>query len=430
LIFSGADLPQPFTNRVLLDSANKIRNLSPNKLTAVVVSTTGTFSGSVTNPFTATTYAFNGVVLQETDNGCGFFTSSNQTGRVQFQADWGDIVDFKTMGSTFSPEIYFGSMPDSFLWSWSDNTTSTDYPVAFKNLGKKGAKHQYLASYPPGALVSINLGFDASDGGQTTPLTNRPQQNVGAVYFPYPLSSLRYWASSYNPITGGLDFSGFTSLEAIECFHCEKLGHVVVSNLPSLKRLCLEQCNLQELNLSGDPALEDVRAAINVFTNVVLDGGTGPNIWHWCARNNPNIIQNFQDVMTNFYSLRELWIWDDNQGGALNFVSMQLTDVKANDNYYTSADFTDQANLENCWLFNNSLTNLVITGCGGLKDLDAHNNQLTGPVIDAILVELDASAAGVQTVDLSSNAEFPSAIGLAAYTNLTSRGVLVHVDLP
>src|SRR5436190_10783908 len=65
MIFSGADLPQPFTNCVLLDSANKIRNLSSNKLTAVVVPATGAFSGSVTNPATGKTYPFNGVVLQE-----------------------------------------------------------------------------------------------------------------------------------------------------------------------------------------------------------------------------------------------------------------------------------------------------------------------------------------------------------------------------
>jgi hypothetical protein len=430
MIFSGADLPQPFTNCVLWDSGNKIRNLSSNKLTATVVAGTGAFSGSVTNPSTGKTYAFNGVVLQETESGCGFFTSSNQTGRVQFRAKTGDIVDFKTTGATFSPEIYFGFLPDSFRWSWGDNTTSIDYPVASKNFGKKGVRHQYLTSYPDGVLTSINLGFDASDGGQTTPLTNRPQQNVSAVYFPYPLTGLRFWASSYNPIANGLDFSGFTSLEAIECFHCEKLGSVVVTNLPSLKRLCLEECNLQQLNLTGLPALEDVRAAINVFTNVVLGDGTGPNIWHWCTRNNPNITQNFQDVMTNFFSLRELWIWDDNQSGALTAVSTHLTDVKANDNYYTSADFTGQANLENCWLFNNSLTNLVITGCVGLKDLDAHNNQLTGPVLDAILVELAASAHDLQTVNLSQNAEFPSQIGLTAYTNLLNSDVVVQLDLP
>jgi hypothetical protein len=430
MIFSGADLPGPITNRVLLDSANKVKNLSPNKLTAGVIPATGAFSGSVTNPSSARTYAFNGVVLQGTENGCGFFTSSNLTGRVQFNADPGDVVDFKTLGATFAPEIYFGTMPESFRWSWSDNTSSTNYPVASKNFGKKAARHQYLTSYPAGVLTSINLGFDASDGGETTPLTNRPQQNVGAVYFPYPLTGLRYWASSYNPIANGLDFSGFTSLEAIECFHCEKLGRVTVSNLPSLKRLCLEQCNLRELNLTGDPALEDVRAAINVFTNVVLDGGTGPNIWHWCTRNNPNITQNFQDIMTNFHSLRELWIWDDNQSGALSVVSTHLTDVKANDNYYTSADFTGQANLQSCWLFNNSLSNLVITGCVGLKDLDAHNNQLSGPVLDTVLVELAISALNVQTVDLSQNAQFPSEIGLAAYTNLLNRGVVVHLDLP
>jgi len=430
LIFSGANLVQPITNRVLLDSGNKIRNLSPNKLTVVVVPASGSFSGTVADPSTARTLSFNGVVLQETENGCGFFTSSNLTGRVQFNADQGDVVDFKTMGATFAPEIYFGSTPESFRWLWSDGTSSTNYPIASKNFGKKGARHQYLTSYPAGVLTSINLGFDGSDGGETTPLTNRPQQNVSSVYFPYPLTGLRYWASSYNPIVGGLDFSGFASLEAIECFHCQKLGHVVVSNLPALKRLCLEQCNLRDLNLSGNPALEDVRAALNVFTNVVIEGGTGPNIRHWCTRNNPNVTQNFQDIMTNFYSLRELWIWDNNQSGALTVVSSNLMDVKANDNYFTSADFTGQANLQSCWLFNNSLSNLVVTGCVGLQDLDAHNNQLGTAALDTLLVELATSAMSLQSVNLSQNAELPSVIGVAAYSVLTNRGVVVQLDLP
>jgi Leucine-rich repeat (LRR) protein len=207
----------------------------------------------------------------------------------------------------------------------------------------------------------------------------------------------------------------------------------VVSNLPALKRVCLEECNLQELNLSGNPALEDVRAAINVFTNVVLEGGTGPNIWHWCTRNNPNILQNFQDVMTNFYSLRELWIWDDNQSGALTVVSTNLMDVKANDNYFTSADFTGQANLQSCWLFNNSLSNLVVSGCVGLRELDAHNNQLGTAALDALLTELAGlavSSSNLQSVDLTGNPGPPSLVGMTAYSVLTNRSVVVHLDPP
>ena len=183
-------------------------------------------------------------------------------------------------------------------WSWSDKTASGDFPAVSRRVGKGP---QYLAVFPEGLLSAINIGFDGSDGGETTPLSNRPPQNVGAVRFAAPLAGLRCFAASYNPLAGGLDFTGFNSLEAIECFHCGNLQHVTITNLPSLRRLCLEQCDLQELDLTGDPALADVRAALNVFTNVVVAGGTGPNIWHWCTRNNPHLTQRFQDVMTNFF---------------------------------------------------------------------------------------------------------------------------------
>src|SRR6266850_103416 len=255
----------------------------------------------------------------------------------------------QTLGSSFHPAIYcYSATPQDFLWTWSDGTTSPDFPIAFKDFGARAARFQNLRVFLPESITAINLGFDGSDGGENTPLTNRPPQNVGAVYFPYPLEGLKYWASSYDPITNTLDFSGFTSLEAIECFHCTNLQHVAVSRLPSLKRVCFENCNLRELDLTGGLNIADVRAALNAFTNVTVGGGVGSNIWHWCIRDNPQLTQDFSKIMTNFYSLQELWIWDDNQSGALTFVSTSLTDVEIENNFYESADFTGQTNLLIC----------------------------------------------------------------------------------
>jgi hypothetical protein len=343
----------------------------------------------------------------------------------------GYTIRFGTSGDQFQPAVYCDlGTPQEFLWSWSDGTTSSDFPVASVNFGTTAPRSHNLKVYPPDVLTAINLGFDGSDGGETTPLSNRPPQDVTSAYFPFPLTSLRCWASSYNPIGDTLDFTGFTSLEAIECFHCSNIAHVVVVKLPSLKRICFEQCNLQELDLTGDPNLEDVRAALNTFSSVTLGDGTGPKIWHFCTRENFNITQDFQQIMTNFYSLREPWIWHNNQSGALKFVSTNLTNVESWGNYYTFADFSGQTNLQICLVQNNLLTNLVLTGCVALQNLEAENNQLSSFVLDTLLTELDNSCPDLLYVDLTMNAELPSAVGFNHYSNLTNRGVTVYVDLP
>jgi uncharacterized protein YjbI with pentapeptide repeats len=428
VVLEGGNLATAITNHVLLDARGRLRNLDSARFSLIMTPSTGTFRGSVVDPISARLISFGGVVLQAQSVGSGFFKGSSQSGRVRLQAIPGDIVSFQTQGSTFSPEVQYHGSPESFRWSWADNTSSADYPIANKQLGSGRGQFQYLSAFPPGELTSINIGFDASDGGGSTPLTNRPQQNVSAVDFPYPLTGLRFWASSYNPITNTLDFTGFNALEAVECFHCTNLAHVAVANLPSLKRVCFENCNLQELDLSGNPNLADVRAAINAFTNVTLGGGTGPKIWHWCIRENPQFTQDLQQIMTNFYSLQELWTWHDNQSGVLTVVSTNLTDVEVEGNHYTYADLSGQPNLRTCWIYGNQLTNLVLTGCVGLQDLDASGNQLTSSVLNGLLSLLDASCPNLQSVNLTHNLELPSALGYNHYASLTNRGVTVYVD--
>src|SRR5262249_49849443 len=133
---------------------------------------------------------------------------------------------------------------------------------------------------------------------------------------------------------------------------------------------------------------------------------------------------------TNFYSLQEFWVWNANQSGDLTFVSTNLTDVEIYNNYYTSADFSGQANLQLLWAENNNFTNLILTGCTGLLEVRAQNNLLPSAVLDAILAFLDMSAPNVSFVDLSQNAGFPSATGYSHYSSLTNRGVAVNLDFP
>ena len=432
LTFEEGNLAQSFANYVLLDANNRVNNLDANKLTMTVTLPTGAFRGSVTDPVSMKAIPFGGVVVQSQNRGTGNFLGTNQSGGVHFGPAQGDLVEFQTVGSSFAPQVsYDASTADGFRWLWSDNSTSSS-TNATKSFPGRASRPQLLTAFPGGVLTSINIGFDGSDGGETTPLnTNRPQQNVSSVYFPYPLTSLRYWASSYNPITNTLDFSGFSSLEAIECFHCTNLEGIVVSNLPSLKRVCLEACGLPELDVSGNPNLEDLRAAVNNFTNINIGAGTGPKVWHFCTRENRNITQRYQDIMTNFYSLREPWIWHNNQSGHLSFVSTNLTDVEVWGNDYTSADFTGQSNMFLLWAYDNSFTNLTITGCTALRDLEAENNNLPSDVLNQIVVDLQ-SCPNLQFVNLTHNAGFlTSPEALNAYTNLVvTNGIRLYVDWP
>jgi hypothetical protein len=434
----GGNLAQSITNLVLLDANNRVNNLDANKLSMTITLPTGAFRGTVTDPLSLKSIPFGGVVVQSQNRGSGNFLGTDRSGQVRLGHAQGDLVEFQTVGSSFASQVsYDTSAADAFRWLWSDNSTSSS-TNATKSFPGRASRPQLLTAFPGGVLTSINIGFDGSDGGETTPLnTNRPQQNVSSVYFPYPLTSLKYWASSYNPITNTLDFSGFTSLEAIECFHCTNLAAVVVSDLPSIKRLCFEACGLAQFDVSGNPNLEDLRAAVNTFTNIVIGNGTGPKIWHFCTRENRNITQRYQDIMTNFYSLREPWIWHDNQSGHLSFVSTNLTDVEVWGNDYTSADFTGQSKMFLLWAYENSFTNLTITGCTALQDFEAENNNLPSDVLNQIVIDL-LSSPGLQfvnlthqTVNSTPNAGFlTSPAALNAYTNLINQGVHIYVDWP
>ena len=347
------------------------------------------------------------------------------------RAEAADSLSVLTLGSEFDPQVFCDSnAPSQFVWSLGDGSTNTNCPVATNAFGTAAARFHRLTVTPASAITRINLGFDGADGGYQTPLPPRPAQNVAAGWFPQPLTNLTCWASSYNPITNTLDFSGFSRLEYIECYNCWPLQHVVVSNLPALKRACFEDCDLRELDLSGNPNLEDVRGALNAYTNILVERGTGPKVWHWCMRDNPQLTQRFADVMTNFYSLRELYIWNDNQSGTLKIASTNLMDVQAFGNHFTAADFGGQSNLWTLSLYQNELTNLVLTGCAGLRQLDARENRLPTAALDSILATLDTSAPALQRVDLSANAQFPSSAGYAHFTNLQSRGVSVVLDWP
>ena len=340
---------------------------------------------------------------------------------------YGYMVQFQTLSNSFAPRIDCSAgAPASLRWNWSDGSTATNWPIAVKTFSSQTNRFQRLTFSPATAVTSINLGFDGSDDGWTNQIPARPPQAVSSVNFVGPLPNLQVWASSYNYITN-LDFTGFLSLQCVECYRCRPLERAVVKNLPSLRRVCFEDCKLSEMDLSGDVNLEEVRAAGNVYTNIIMEGGVGPRIWHWCTRDNP-LRQQFATFMTNFYSLQDYYAWNDNQAGLLKLVSTNLTQVAAYSNLYTHADLNGHSNMWLCQVFRNNLTNLLIDGCTGLRHLDANHNQLPTSVLDRLLAQLDTNAPALYYADLTYNAQRPSSAGYAHYTNIKRRGVAIYVD--
>jgi hypothetical protein len=350
------------------------------------------------------------------------------TGRA-YRLGFDCLAQFETLDSSLAARVdCVADMLQLFRWNWSDGTSATNWPVAAKNFGVPDVRLQSLSVSPAAAVTAINLGFDAADDGWTNQIADWPPQNFSAVRFAYPLTNLQFWASSYTPLAT-LNFSGFTALQCIDCFQCPNLARVVVTNLPALRRVCFESCSLTELDLFGTANLEELRAAGNRYTKVGVGGGVGPKIWHWCTRDNP-LTQQFSDVMTNFYSLQDLYVWNNNQSGSLTPVSTNLMDVNAYSNSYTHADFSGHDKLWRCLIFRNNLTNLVLNGCTGLQVLDASRNQLPAAVLDLLLRQLDTNAPVMDYVDLSGNSERPTAVGYEHYSSLTNRGVTVYVDWP
>jgi len=80
--FRGGNLAEDFANAVSLTDDNKVLNLATNKLSLTFSLATGLFRGSVTVPGTTRSLPFNGAVYQKRHDASGFFSGTNQSGRV------------------------------------------------------------------------------------------------------------------------------------------------------------------------------------------------------------------------------------------------------------------------------------------------------------------------------------------------------------
>lgn len=85
--FEFGNLALPFSNDVLLTSANKIIDKDDNRFAVKFKPATGAFSGSVNVPNSTLKIKFAGVVSQGIGLGAGHFLGQTQSGRVLFLAD-------------------------------------------------------------------------------------------------------------------------------------------------------------------------------------------------------------------------------------------------------------------------------------------------------------------------------------------------------
>jgi hypothetical protein len=348
-------------------------------------------------------------------------------------------IVFTTEGSSFSPVLTVSGSP-TILWTWADGTTSNS-ATPTKKYGSAGTRLNKLLVKPWSAVRRINIGYDGGDGGsyQIEPV---PDQHVSAVRGLHHVAPhLVQWCSSYNQITS-LDFSNFTSLDTIECFNSTSLRTVRLANTPKLRRVCFEDCNLESLDLSGSPSLEDLRGGGNDFPTIHF-GGIGASLWHICVVDNPQLTNRtiFAD-MSSFPEIAELLIWNCNQTGTLRIPLTSPTRIvliRADYNRYTSVDLSgalvnadEEAEVN---LRENELTAIDITGCRQITRLYLENNRFDSSTLDAVLATLDALGRGEHNVapgvllqvDLRGNAT-PGKSGYAHAQSLAAKGWTVLTD--
>ena len=80
--FNGGNLVESFTNHVMLDSNNKVYNVSQNKLTMKITTSNGMISGKVADAITGDMLPFKGVVLQSYGVAAGYFDDVSRTGEI------------------------------------------------------------------------------------------------------------------------------------------------------------------------------------------------------------------------------------------------------------------------------------------------------------------------------------------------------------
>lgn len=355
-------------------------------------------------------------------------------------------IYFTTEGSTFTPLIKVKS-GGTVLWTFSDGTTSDSVNPSI-DFGTTARRIQTLKVTPWDAVTAIDLGYDGGDGGTLDDSYKIDNCNVSSIKnLSLVSNNLVIFCASHNPLTS-IHLKNFSNLQTLELYYCTRLTSADVRGCSSLKRICLERCQLKELNLADCTAMEDLRGAGNKYTYIHWPS-SAPNMWHMCLVENPQFIVNppFQDA-ENFPSLREIWISGSNIQGDITISQQNISSIWLSGNSIKSLDlsaatFPKLTSYLQCWscrlsqltlgsgsallysieAYNCDLTSLDISMLTNIHKLDLHNNKLTSSAVDDILEHLDTLTDFTGTVNLSGvgNA-VPGSNGISHANNLMRKG--------
>lgn len=332
-----------------------------------------------------------------------------------------DVINIQSSGAVFAPVIEVSGTP-LIEWIFDDSTTSSSARPQ-KNYGTPASRHNYLRVTPWSALVGINVGYDASDGGYGDFAMVSNQNVIGFSNLQLAKNSLRYICASYNPLAE-LDLRNMDALGFVELYKCNFLKRLRLGTHPELERLCVESCDLDSLDISGCTNLEDLRGALNSYKSIEW-GSIGQSLWHICIRDNPRMVQNLPDL-TRFPVLRELLNWNTNQTGAFVIHSSAIRVIESSGNHYTSVDVSDCPTLRNINFSGSQLTSLNFGNGNYMKDVRLINCDLTQMLVDYVLQVLDGAGHYYGILDLTGNSA-PSSTGLTHITSLISRGWTINV---
>jgi hypothetical protein len=302
-------------------------------------------------------------------------------------------ITIQSEGSTFAPVIvlndgYTLGVNATAIWTFPDASTDETLTPS-KSYGSAASRANTLVVTPWAALRRLNVGYGADDSGDAS-IELVANQNVSAITgLSIARSGLRELCISYNPITT-ISISALTLLTTFEAFGA---GLTSIVPPPSIKRLCLEECAIGTLNVSGCPDLEDLRAAANEMTSLIFGEGAFSHLWHICVRE--NLLTSLRT--TGFPVLDDLWIWN-NPGltGTLVVDSSAIESIDARDCGYTAVDLSDvdteRVNIKIDVIGND--VESVILGSDSVEQIHVTDNQ------------------GLETIDLSGQSHILKFYGL------------------
>jgi hypothetical protein len=130
-----------------------------------------TFKSSVDNVL----HTYNGALTPTLNRfiAVGAYQDNTEWGKLTIEGEIGDpcqckpvpsdVINMQSNGAVFAPVIEVVGTP-AIEWVFDDATTSASVTPT-KDYGGPGCRHNYLKVTPWSALIGINVGYDASDGG-------------------------------------------------------------------------------------------------------------------------------------------------------------------------------------------------------------------------------------------------------------------------